>query len=137
MADAAAGFKALADENRMLLLRLLLLRSCCVRGLARQLGISPAGVSQHLKVLREAGLVLGEKSGYHTHYTVDREALLALAREAHRPGGGPGEPALQPPLRRLPGGGVRQVPQRRRRPRPLSPTHAMERKQGYEDRGHL
>lgn len=81
MADAAAGFKALADENRMLLLRLLLLRSCCVRGLARQLGISPAGVSQHLKVLREAGLVLGEKAGYHTHYTVDREALRALARE--------------------------------------------------------
>ena len=81
MADAAAGMKALADENRMLLLRLLLLRSCCVRGLARQLGISPAGVSQHLKVLREAGLVLGEKSGYHTHYTVDREALRALARE--------------------------------------------------------
>ena len=79
MADAAAGFKALADENRMLLLRLLLLRSCCVRGLARQLGISPAGVSQHLKVLREAGLVLGEKAGYHTHYTVDREALRALA----------------------------------------------------------
>ena len=33
MADAAAGFKALADENRMLLLRLLLLlRGCCVRG---------------------------------------------------------------------------------------------------------
>ena len=58
MADAAAGFKALADENRMLLLRLLLLRSCCVRGLARQLGISPAGGSQHLKVLREAGLVV-------------------------------------------------------------------------------
>ena len=63
MADAAAGLKALADENRMLLLRLLLLRGCCVRGLARQLGISPAGVSQHLKVLREAGLIDSHRRG--------------------------------------------------------------------------
>ena len=96
MAGMAALCKALGDENRMLLLQLLLGRSCCVRGLARQLGISQAGVSQHLKVLREAGLVLGEKSGYHTHYTVDRAALAALAEGlaalAHAPASQPCSP---------------------------------------------
>ena len=73
------AFKALADENRMLILRLLLRRSCCVRALSRQLDISEAAVSQHLKILREAGLVSGEKSGYFTHYTVNRATLQALA----------------------------------------------------------
>ena len=61
MAGNSAAFKALADENRMLILRLLLRRNCCVRALSRQLDISEAAVSQHLKVLREAGLILGEK----------------------------------------------------------------------------
>lgn len=79
MLNTAMFFKALADENRMLILRLLLRRNCCVRGLARQLDISEAAVSQHLKVLRETGLILGEKHGYFTHYTVDRSALQALA----------------------------------------------------------
>lgn len=79
MAGNSAAFKALADENRMLILRLLLRRNCCVRALSRQLDISEAAVSQHLKVLREAGLILGEKSGYFTHYTVNRSALQALA----------------------------------------------------------
>lgn len=74
-----ASFRALADENRMLILRLLLRRNCCVRALSRQLDISEAAVSQHLKVLREAGLILGEKCGYFTHYTVNRTALAELA----------------------------------------------------------
>ena len=72
-------FKALADENRMLILRLLLRRNCCVRALSRQLDVSEAAVSQHLKVLRESGLLIHEKHGYYTHYTVNREALNALS----------------------------------------------------------
>ncbi|MBP3684342.1 MAG: metalloregulator ArsR/SmtB family transcription factor, partial [Oscillospiraceae bacterium] len=77
--DTVSALKALADENRMLILRLLLRRSCCVRALARQLDISEAAVSQHLKVLREAGVILGEKHGYFMHYTVNRSALQELA----------------------------------------------------------
>ena len=48
MAGSGAVFKALADENRMLILRLLLRRNCCVRALSRLLDISEAAVSQHL-----------------------------------------------------------------------------------------
>ena len=60
---------------------LLLRRNCCVRALARQLDISEAAVSQHLKVLREAGLIFGEKCGYFMHYTVNRAALKELSSQ--------------------------------------------------------
>ncbi|MBN2569227.1 MAG: helix-turn-helix transcriptional regulator [Deltaproteobacteria bacterium] len=72
-------FKALADETRFALLNLLLTRDLCVGALARHLKISEAAVSQHLKLLREAGLVRGEKRGYWTHYTVVKEQVHALA----------------------------------------------------------
>ena len=49
--------------------------------LARHLGVSEAAVSQHVKVLREAGLVSGERRGYFMHYQVRREALHELGAE--------------------------------------------------------
>ena len=76
--------KALAEENRMRIITLLLEHPYCVRALAKKLDISEAAVSQHLKILREAGLLAGEKRGYFMHYSVDREALRALARELDR-----------------------------------------------------
>ena len=79
--DNMVVLKAIADETRMGILTLLLGRSYCVRALARQLNLSEATISQHLKMLREAGLVAGEKRGYFTHYDVDRGALTRLARE--------------------------------------------------------
>jgi ArsR family transcriptional regulator, arsenate/arsenite/antimonite-responsive transcriptional repressor len=71
--------KALADETRFNLLNLLLTHDLCVGALARHLKISEAAVSQHLKYLREAGLVKGEKRGYWTHYMVAKERLIELA----------------------------------------------------------
>jgi DNA-binding transcriptional ArsR family regulator len=71
--------KALADETRFKLLNLLLTHDLCVGALARHLDVSEAAVSQHLKSLREAGLVRGEKRGYWTHYSVERERLKELA----------------------------------------------------------
>jgi DNA-binding transcriptional ArsR family regulator len=77
-AELVQIFKALADERRFNLLNLLLTHDWCVGALARHLGVSEAAVSQHLKTLREAGLVRGEKRGYWTHYTVERERLQEL-----------------------------------------------------------
>jgi ArsR family transcriptional regulator len=67
--------KALADETRLKLMNLLSSHDLCVGALADRLGISSAAVSQHLKVMRKAGLVKGEKRGYWTHYSVERQAL--------------------------------------------------------------
>jgi DNA-binding transcriptional ArsR family regulator len=72
-------FKALADETRFRLFRALLTHDWCVGALAHYLKISEAAVSQHLKQLREAGLVKGEKRGYWTHYLVEKEKLKELA----------------------------------------------------------
>lgn len=72
--------KALGDENRFQIIRLLLKSDLCVGALARILNISKPAVSQHLKILREAGLVRGEKIGYWTHYRVEKELLLESAR---------------------------------------------------------
>jgi DNA-binding transcriptional ArsR family regulator len=71
--------KALSDETRFEILKLLLSCDLCVGALAHHLGISEAAVSQHLKLLREAGLVKGEKRGYWTHYMVERNKLNELA----------------------------------------------------------
>ena len=76
--------KAIADETRMKALTLLLKHNYCVRALARNLGLTEATISQHLKVLREAGLLVGEKRGYFMHYDVERAVLHELAREIEK-----------------------------------------------------
>lgn len=73
--------KALADEKRLRILHMLIAGDLCVGALAKQLGISKPAVSQHLQILRKAGLVKGEKRGYWTHYTVERQALIRIASE--------------------------------------------------------
>ena len=73
--------KAIADETRMKILTLLLRHNYCVRALARKLKLSEATISQHLKVLREADLIVGEKRGYFMHYDVKRAVLHELAAE--------------------------------------------------------
>lgn len=75
--------KAMADDTRMKIITLLLQRNFCVRALARKLNISEAAVSQHLKILREAGIVSGEKIGYFVHYDVKREVLHEFADYIH------------------------------------------------------
>ena len=77
--DQAALFSVLADPTRLKLLRMLLRQSepnaLCVNALAYHLGVTQPAVSQHLKLLKNAGLVNGEKRGYRVHYFVKKEAL--------------------------------------------------------------
>ena len=55
--------KALGEPRRFRLLQLMSHRSYCVRALAVKSGLSESAVSQHLKILREAGLVMGVRRG--------------------------------------------------------------------------
>ena len=73
--------KALGDETRYCLVKLLLQYDFCVGALAKQLDMSESAVSQHLKVLRNAGIVKGEKRGYFTHYYIDRDYLRNAAKK--------------------------------------------------------
>ena len=71
--------KALSEPTRYKIFLTLLERRCCVRSLSRKLGITEAAVSQHLKKLKEAKLVYGERFGYHMHFYLRQEALDFLA----------------------------------------------------------
>ncbi len=73
--------KALGDPVRYKLLCLLGEGAYCVGALSRMCGVSESAISQHLKILREAGLVYGVKLGYYTHYRLQREALEVVIRE--------------------------------------------------------
>ena len=75
MEEIVGIFKALSDENRYNILRLLLSSDYCVKALAHSLGISESAVSQHLKVLRQANIIDGERKGYFMHYRVNKEVL--------------------------------------------------------------
>lgn len=77
--DQLLVLKAISDESRMKILTLLLQHNYCVRALARKLNLSEAAISQHIKILRDAGLLMGKKQGYFMHYDVNRSALHELA----------------------------------------------------------
>ena len=77
--DIIPTLKALSDESRFRIINLLLMHDLCVGALAGQLNISRAAVSQHLRILRKAGLVSGEKRGYWTHYSVDKRVIYQIA----------------------------------------------------------
>ena len=86
-------FKALSDPTRLRLVKLL--NDCqpgvceggplCVNALAHQLGVTQSAVSQHLRILRQAGLVSGARRGSFMHYSLDLDGLekyRAALREA-------------------------------------------------------
>ena len=93
--ELATLFKALSDPTRLRLVCLLSensaedcatrasagLRECkgrgflCVNALAHRLGVTQSAVSQHLRILRQAGLVSGIRHGAFVHYTLDQDGL--------------------------------------------------------------
>ena len=80
--DIALIFKCLADENRFRIIQLLSQRKYCVRALSKELGISEPAVSQHIRLLKNAGLLeIGDKNGYHIHYAVNKNYLMLLSEE--------------------------------------------------------
>lgn len=77
----AAMCKALGHPARMSILRQLLQEDRCVCGrIVEVLPLAQSTVSQHLKVLKEAGLIIGEVEGPKTCYCVDRVQLASLAK---------------------------------------------------------
>lgn len=75
----AAIFKALADPTRLKIVKILCHQhepeGLCVNALAGLLEITQPAVSQHLRILKNVGLVKGERRGYHVHYAVDTAAV--------------------------------------------------------------
>lgn len=88
----AQAFKALADENRIHILRLLGGGERCACDLLEALEISQPTLSHHMKILVDAELVTGRREGKWMHYTINcdgacraRKMLLAVLSPEHRP----------------------------------------------------
>lgn len=72
------GFRAMANPNRRELLRLVRDEAQPVGELADRLGVSQPAVSQHLAVLRDAGLVTVAPDGRRRLYRADAEAVAEM-----------------------------------------------------------
>lgn len=69
-------FKVLGVETRVRIIELLKSNGPLgAKNIAELLGVTPAAVSQHLKILRQAGLVRSERQGYWIPYSIDEGAL--------------------------------------------------------------
>ncbi len=79
--EMARVFRALSCKKRMAIVKLLLQQELCVGTVAEKLGASQSSVSQHLRVLRDSGLVTDNRYGYHIHYTANREILGQMIDE--------------------------------------------------------
>ncbi len=78
MADATVALDALGDATRRRVLELLRGGERTVADLTAALPVTQSAVSQHLRVLREAGLVTDRPQGRRRYYRVDREGLAAV-----------------------------------------------------------
>lgn len=71
-------FKAIADSNRRMMLDLMFEEERTVGFLADRIGIAQPSVSQHMQVLRLAGLVEARPEGRHVYYRVRGEELRVV-----------------------------------------------------------
>src|SRR5262245_42106968 len=81
MTYANRAWTALADPTRRTVFERIGQRPCSVSELARDLPVSRPAVSQHLKVLKHAGLVIDMRAGKHRIYRIDPEGLAAFRAE--------------------------------------------------------
>ena len=75
--ELARLLKVLSVGTRVRIVQLLKGRALCVNALAARLDVTQGAVSQHLRVMRDAALVIDEKRGYYVHYRLNEQTLAA------------------------------------------------------------
>ena len=79
MRDLVKIFKALSDETRIRLLKLLQQRELCVCELMQALNMTQSRVSRNLGILKNAGLVKDRRDGLWVHYSLDQKSFNKYA----------------------------------------------------------
>ncbi len=76
-------YKALGDATRFKIFMALAQsrEKMCVNAIAARLKMSQPAVSQHLKILKAAGIALASREGHRIHYTIDREYVRAFMQK--------------------------------------------------------
>ena len=71
--------RALADPTRARIVELLAGEQLCVCHLVEELGATSSNLSNHLRVLRELGVVAAEPAGRFTYYRLNGDVLAAVS----------------------------------------------------------
>ena len=79
MRDLVKVFKALSDETRMRLLKLLQHRELCVCEIMQALDMTQSRVSRNLGILKDAGLVKDRRDGLWVHYSLNEDSFNEYA----------------------------------------------------------
>lgn len=79
MRELIKVFKALSDETRIRLLKLLQQRELCVCELMQSLNMTQSRVSRNLGILKDAGLVKDRRNGLWVHYSLDQKSFNRYA----------------------------------------------------------
>ena len=84
MKESAQLFKILSVDKRIEIIELLKKEPMSVNGLADKLGITQSAVSQHLRVLKSAELVIDNRQGYWIYYSLNKDALEKCRQRLNR-----------------------------------------------------
>ena len=71
-------FKALGDPKRLRIIRMLasnMENNLCVVDLAKKLGVTQPAASQHIKVLKNVGILEPNRDGFHVYYNINTDVL--------------------------------------------------------------
>ena len=73
-------YKALSDPTRLRIVKMLMESNhmSCVNAITGKLNVTQSAISQHLRVLKQAGLVRSERKGYFVHYAINPDAFDEL-----------------------------------------------------------
>jgi DNA-binding transcriptional ArsR family regulator len=82
--ERISAWTALGDPTRRAIFERLLEQPQAVHALANGLPVSRPAVSQHLKVLSDAGLVVARREGKQRIYQIDPDGITALRAELER-----------------------------------------------------
>ena len=74
----AEVFRILSSEARVTIIQSLKRPGLCVTELTSRLGISQEATSQHLRVLKNAGIVEFQKRGFHVYYSLHKANMAKL-----------------------------------------------------------
>ena len=84
MKEAAELFKILSVDKRIEIIELLKKGDTSVNAMAEALGITQSAVSQHLRVLKAAGLVKDKRQGYWIYYSLNKDVLEKCRQRLNR-----------------------------------------------------
>lgn len=73
--ELARIFKVLSVGTRLRIVEMLKRHPLCVGALSALLNVTQGAVSQHLRILRDADLVVADKRGYYVHYHLNKKTL--------------------------------------------------------------